>query len=133
MRRWVFTTLLLGLFMLAFPLAASAGWGNSPYDKSDCTYTKESNFLFCETIVNHETVKTEQIGIADDSCPSGTRLFQRTGTFVEPTLVFDGFAGTHAACEPKRVRERRAATRSGVLEGLHGHRSRLPLAPHQRS
>jgi hypothetical protein len=93
MRRWVFTTLLLGLFTLAFPLAASAGWGNSPYDKSDCTYTKESNFLFCETIVTHQTVKTEQIGIADDSCPSGTRLFRRTGTFVEPTLVFDAFEG----------------------------------------
>ena len=93
MRRWVFTALLVVLAMLTVPIDASAGWGNSPYEKSDCTYTKESNFLFCETIVNHETVKTEQVGIADESCPSGTRLVRRTGTFVEPTLVFDGFEG----------------------------------------
>jgi hypothetical protein len=93
MRRWVFTALLLALAMLTFPLAAGAGWGNSPYDKSDCTYTKETNFLFCEKTFSVETVTTEQIGITDGSCPSGTRLFRRTGILVESTRVFDGFDG----------------------------------------
>jgi hypothetical protein len=93
MRRWVFTALPLGLFVLSFPLVASAGWGNSPYEKGDCTYTKETNFLYCETIVNFETFATEQLAFADESCPSGTRLVRRTGTFVEPRRVFDGYAG----------------------------------------
>jgi hypothetical protein len=93
MRRWVFTALPLALALLAFPLAASAGWGNSPYDKHDCTYTKETNILFCETTILFETVKTEQMGIADESCPSGTRLVRRTGTYVEPRRVFDTYEG----------------------------------------
>ena len=93
MRRWVFTALLFVLALLMFPLAASAGWGNWPYDKSDCTYTKESHSLYCETIVTHETVKTEVLSIADESCPSGLRQTSRTGTFVEQTFVFDGFDG----------------------------------------
>ena len=93
MRRWVLFVVLLGVVALALPLTASAGWGNSPYDKSDCTYSKETNSMYCETIVNHEVVKTEEVRIADASCPSGFRLFSRTGTFVEPTLVFDGFDG----------------------------------------
>jgi hypothetical protein len=93
MRRWVFTALLLVLAMLTFPLAAGAGWGNSRYDKSDCTYTKETNVLFCETTIMFEIVKTEQMGIADESCPSGTRLVRRTGTYVEPTRVFHYYQG----------------------------------------
>ncbi|HKX47043.1 MAG TPA: hypothetical protein VJM06_00125 [Gaiellaceae bacterium] len=93
MRRWVFTALLLGLSTLTFPFAASAGWGNSPYEKGDCTYTKETHSLYCETIVIHETVKTEVLSIADESCLSGLRQVSRTGTFVEPTFVFDGFDG----------------------------------------
>ena len=93
MRRWVLTALLLGLIVLTFPLAASAGWGNSRYDKDDCTYTKESNVLFCETTFTVETVKTEEFAIPDETCPSGTRVTRRTGTFVEPWMVFDGFEG----------------------------------------
>jgi hypothetical protein len=79
--------------MLAFPLAASAGWGNSAYDKDDCTYTKETNLLYCEGTILFETVKTEQMAIADASCSTGTRLIRRTGTYVEPTRVFDAYEG----------------------------------------
>ena len=93
MRSWVFTALLLVLAMLTFPLAAGAGWGNSLYDKSECTYTKETNVLFCATTITHEIVTTVQIGIADESRPSGTRLVRRTGTYVEPTRVFDAYEG----------------------------------------
>jgi hypothetical protein len=38
-------------------------------------------------------VTTEQMGIADELCPSGTRLVRRTGTYVEPTRVFDTYEG----------------------------------------
>ncbi len=94
MRRWVLFVVLLGVVALALPLTASAGgWAGSRYDKSECTYTKETNFLFCQSTFTVETVKTEQIAIPDETCPSGTRVFRRTGTFVEPWMVFDAFAG----------------------------------------
>jgi hypothetical protein len=94
MRRLVLSVMLLGVVALAFPLVASAGgWAGSRYDKSECTYTKESNLLYCQSTFTVETVKSEQIAIPDETCPSGTRVFQRTGTFVEPWMVFDGFEG----------------------------------------
>jgi hypothetical protein len=92
--RAVGTVVSLCLLALALPLAASAGgWAGSRYEKSECTYTKETNFLFCESTFTVETVKTEQIGLADETCETGTRLISRTGTFVEPWRVFDAFEG----------------------------------------
>lgn len=93
MRRWVFTALLLALAMLTFPLAAGAGWAGSLYKKSECTYTKETNFLFCETTVMLETFTTEHRSFPDASCPSGTRGVDRTGTLVEPSRLTDTYAG----------------------------------------
>ena len=94
MRRWVLFVVLLGVVALALPLAASpGGWAGSRYDKSECTYTKETNFLFCQTTFTVETVTSEQFAIPDETCPSGTRLVRRTGTFVEPWMAFDAYAG----------------------------------------
>lgn len=95
MRRWVFTALLLCLLALAFPLAVSAGgWAGSRYDKSECTYTKATNVLYCETIVTTETFMTAVMSIDDGSCPTGAlHQISRTGTFVEPQRSFEWFAG----------------------------------------
>jgi hypothetical protein len=94
MRKWVLSVVVLAVIALAIPLSAYAGgWAGSRYDKSECTYTKESNFLFCQTTFTVETVMTAQMAIADEACPSGTRLLRRTGTFVEPWTVFDAFEG----------------------------------------
>jgi hypothetical protein len=94
MRRWVLFVVLLGVVVLTLPLAASAGgWAGSIYDKSECTYTKESNFLFCETTRTFESVRTEQMAFPDATCPSGTKLVSRTGTFLEVWRTFDGFEG----------------------------------------
>ena len=41
----------------------------------------------------HESFQTQVLAFADESCPTGTRLVSRTGTFVEPTRVFDAFQG----------------------------------------
>jgi len=104
MRKWVLSVVALALIALGIPLLASAGgWAGSRYDKSECTYTKETNFLLCQTTFTVETVTTEQFGIADEACPiTGTRLVRRTGTFVEPWMVFDAFQG-HTPHEKRRL------------------------------
>lgn len=95
MSKWVLSVVVLGLITLATPLAASAGgWAGSRYDKSEYTYTKESNVLFCQsTFAVVEENKTDEFAIPDDSCPLGTRTIRRAGRFGEPWMVFDGFEG----------------------------------------
>jgi hypothetical protein len=94
MRKWVLSVVALCLIALAIPLAASAGgWAGSRYDKSECTYTKESNFLFCQSTFTVENFTTEILSFADETCASGIRRISRTGTFVEPFMVFDSFEG----------------------------------------
>lgn len=94
MRNWVLSVVTLALIALAAPLVASAGgWAGSIYDKSECTYTKETNTLFCETARTTETFTTEQMTSPDATCASGLRLISRTGTRVEVTPVFDFYWG----------------------------------------
>lgn len=79
---------------LTFTATASAGgWAGSRYDKSECTYSKESDSLYCEGTFTFEEFRTEQMALPDASCPSGTRLIGRTGWFVEIWLGFDGYTG----------------------------------------
>ena len=93
MRRFLLG-LVVAVVALALPIAASAGgWAGSRYDKTECTYSKETNSLFCESRFTVETFKTEQIAFPDAACPSGTRVISRTGWFVEPWRVFDGYTG----------------------------------------
>jgi hypothetical protein len=91
--RAVTSFVLLCLLALVFPIASNAGWGGSRYEKSDCTYSKETNLLFCEETFTIETLQTEQMTIPDASCTSTLRLVRRTGTYVEPTRVWAIYEG----------------------------------------
>ena len=94
MRKWVISVVALCLIALALPLAASAGWAGSRYDKTECTYTKETRSLVCQsTFTVVEENRTDEFAIPDETCPLGTRSIRRTGTFTEPWIVFDFFSG----------------------------------------
>ena len=94
MRR-VILGLLVAAIMLAFPIMGSAGgWAGSRYDKDECTYSKETNSLFCESTYTIETFTTERMSFADESCPpTNTRSVSRTGWSVEVWQVFDVYTG----------------------------------------
>ena len=94
MKRLMLFVVLLGAVALALPLVASAGgWAGSIYDKSECSYSRDTNSLFCQTTVTVESARTEVMSFTDTSCPNGTRGVRRTGTHVEVTQFFDGFTG----------------------------------------
>jgi hypothetical protein len=90
----VFTLLTVALVALALPAIASAGnWAGSRYDKSDCTYTKETDSLFCEAWFTEEEFTTEQSAVADASCESGLRIIERTGWQVTTYRGWGVFTG----------------------------------------
>ena len=94
MVRRVILGLLVAATVLVFPIAGSAGgWAGSRYDKSECTYSKATNSLFCESTFTVETFTTERMAFPEESCPSGTRGVSRTGWFVEVWRVFDAYTG----------------------------------------
>lgn len=80
MKRIALLLVIAGLFLgYATTANAAGGWGGSRYDKSDCTYSKETRTLYCEAWFTDEIHTTEQFVIADDSCTSTVRLIERTG------------------------------------------------------
>jgi len=93
MKKAVIVGLVVFVVLAVASTASAGGWAGSRYDKSECTYTKESNFLYCESTFTVEQFRTEQMAFPDASCLSGTRLVRRTGWFVEVWRVFDGFTG----------------------------------------
>jgi hypothetical protein len=93
MKRIVLLLVIAGLFLGHATTANAGGWGGSRYDKSDCTYSKDTRTLFCEAWFTEEIFTTEQFAIADDSCASTTRLIERTGwriTTYRGWGLFDG-------------------------------------------
>ena len=93
MRR-VILGLLVAAIVLAFPIVGSAGgWAGSRYDKSECTYSKAPDSLFCESTYTVEIFTTERMSFSDESCPNSLRGVSRTGWFVEVFRVFDAYTG----------------------------------------
>ncbi len=92
--RRIILGLVVAAVALALPMAAiGGGWAGSRYDKSECTYSKDTNSLYCESTFSVESFMTEDRATPDASCPSGTRVTRRTGWFVEVWRVFDGYTG----------------------------------------
>jgi hypothetical protein len=90
--------LMLGLVLVAaLTLSATAsagGWAGSRYEKSDCTYDKAADTLFCEAFFSEEQQGvTEFRYLSDASCASGIRVIERTGTLVTTIRVWGVFTG----------------------------------------
>jgi hypothetical protein len=86
----------MAVLALSFAAQASAGgYAGSRYSKSDCTYTKATNILYCEaTFTTKIPNSTAQIFVNDPTCVgSGQRVFQRTGTIIETFRGFDWYTG----------------------------------------
>ena len=62
--------------------ASAGGWAGSRYAKSDCTYNRDTDTLFCAALFTSEEQATERFGMSDPSCTSAIRLVERTGTRV---------------------------------------------------
>jgi hypothetical protein len=73
--------------------ASAGGWAGSRYEKSNCTYTKETNLLYCEATFTHEEFTSEDRAVTDESCPNGTRLIRRTGVRVDTWVGWDLYTG----------------------------------------
>lgn len=92
MKRVIVATVVL-VALMTVGTASAGGWAGSRYEKSDCTYTKETDLLYCEATFSSETFVTEEFAIPDAGCPSGTRLVRRTGWRVETFLAWDLYSG----------------------------------------
>ena len=92
MKKLMVATVLL-LALTSVGAASAGGWAGSRYDKSDCTYSKESNILYCEATFSHEGFATEDHAIADERCPNGLRLIRRTGWRTETWVGWDLYTG----------------------------------------
>jgi hypothetical protein len=73
--------------------ASAGGWAGSRYAKSDCTYDRGSDTLFCQAWFTSEEQVTEQFAAPDSTCPSTLRFFVRTGTRVTTFRGWGLFAG----------------------------------------
>jgi len=73
--------------------ASAGGWAGSRYAKSDCTYNRDTDTLFCAALFTDEEQATEQFGMSDLSCTSTIRLIERTGTRITTFRGWGLFAG----------------------------------------
>jgi hypothetical protein len=88
---------IVAVAMLMGAADARAGWAGSRYEHSECTLNTAHGVrpsLYCETSVTQvEHNVTEIFGVADETCVSGLRLVQRTGTRITRFRVFDYYDG----------------------------------------
>ena len=73
--------------------ASAGGWAGSRYAKSDCTYNRDTDTLFCAALFTSEEQATERFGMSDPSCTSAIRLIERTGTRITTFRGWGLFAG----------------------------------------
>ena len=83
---------IIGLLALT-GTATAGGWAGSRYAKSDCTYSRDTDTLFCEAIFTTEESATAQFGVSDSTCASTIRLIRRTGVLVTTFRGWGLFAG----------------------------------------
>jgi len=94
MSKRALVALAAAIGLLAITGTASAGgWAGSRYDKSDCTYSRDNDTLFCEARFTTEELATEQFGVFDETCPSSIRIFERSGVRVTTFRGWGVFAG----------------------------------------
>jgi hypothetical protein len=82
--------------------ASAGGWAGSRYAKSDCTYDRASDTVFCQAWFTSEEQATEQMGVSDLSCTSTIRIIERTGTRVTTFRGWGLFAG-HTPVSHKEI------------------------------
>lgn len=80
-------------FLVIVGNASAGGYAGSRYEKSDCTYTKSTNVLYCEARFRQEEQTTANLTVPDASCASGLRLVQRTGLLVTTFRGWGYFTG----------------------------------------
>jgi hypothetical protein len=96
MRTIVLASIVFALVVVVFPTAASAGWGGSPYEKSQCVRQDSGDGrpgLRCERTFTRVRDDTQVFPVADASCPSGQRLVRHEKLVEETWVVFDVFLG----------------------------------------
>jgi len=91
-RTLVVVAAMVGLLAIT-GTASAGGWAGSRYAKSDCTYNRDTDTLFCEAWFTSEEQATEQFAAPDPTCASTLRLFVRTGTRVTTFRGWGLFAG----------------------------------------
>jgi hypothetical protein len=78
-------------------------WVLARYEKSDCTYTKSTNVLYCEARFRQEEQTTANLTVPDVSCATVLRLVQRTGLLV---TTFRGVGLLHGSRATGEERDR---------------------------
>jgi hypothetical protein len=113
---------LAAAVIAALSLAAQAsagGYAGSGFEKSECSYTKETNTLYCVTTFTTSTPNaTATIFVNDPRCaPSRTRVFQRTGTLVQEFRAWATFTG-HAPVANHEIAGNESAVGEGTWENF---------------
>ena len=75
--------------------AKSSDWAGSRYSKQDCHRVSGGTRpgLYCEKWVTTRAQSTQTLGVTDDQCPTGIRLYSRSGTIEERFKVYDSYDG----------------------------------------
>ena len=105
-------SLVLVVSFLAFTsTAAAGGWAGSRYDKKNCIYDTESNFLSCSAWFADETYTTLTFGISDATCASTIRIVERTGwqvtTYRGWGVFWDEFRSSRTSSSATKTASRR--------------------------
>lgn len=81
MIRSVLALAVAGAALLVAPATGAGGPQKPLFRPSDCTYDKTSNTLTCSRRLSSPAEPwTEILYVADASCASGSRAFERSGT-----------------------------------------------------
>lgn len=83
------------LLMTPGAQAHASGWAGSRYEQQDCRHVSNGGKpgLYCERVFVTTFPATRTIGIADETCPSGTRSVSRSGTIEESFKGYDYYDG----------------------------------------
>lgn len=101
MKKLLVVSLVLGLLTFCSS-AAAGGWAGSRYSKSDCTYSQETNTVFCEARFTDEIFTTVGMTVVDEQCQTGLRLIERTGWLVITYRGWGLFSG-HVPVHHKEI------------------------------
>lgn len=81
--------------MLVTSASAASGWAGSRYAVSDCRQIDNHGRpgLYCQKLFFSTTQTTQTTLVADESCSSGLRRIDRSGTLQTSFLGFDYYSG----------------------------------------
>lgn len=86
-------TLVVGMIASAAP--GASGWAGSRYERSDCNQIRTASRpgLFCQRWFSSTAQATTTTLFADETCASGLRAVERSGTLETRFRGFDIYAG----------------------------------------